>query len=304
MNISPDNPRPVNGAGEEQGMEHPSHAVEPETLHELARTYFGTDFPNPEHQACPDRAALLASAQTGRLPDDTLRAHLFGCSACFTEYRTALASRHAIVPAITGQASPSFWRAWPAKVCAAFAPHPGLAWASLTLLLIAASLITWIRWHNTPSSPLATPNLAQTQPSTNQSPLASVEAPTTTPQPPTNPTTATVTAPVRVDLNEYIALRDATEASTQGKSAIKLTPVPTQLRLRLPEGSPAGTYTVQLLDERSHPVATTTAQSRGGQHLNATLDLRGVAAQRYQLEVQPPSGPPLRCPVQVSARNN
>ncbi len=300
MNKSPDNPTPVNGAGEGQGMEHQPSAWQPETLHELARAYFGNDFPNPDRLACPDRASLLAAAQTGGLPADTLRAHLFGCSACFTEYQTALAARHALVPAIAGPATPSFWLAWPAKVRAAFTIHPGLAWATVAALFLTFGLFTWTRWRNNTRPAVNTPTLTQTQTPANPPPPALAESPA--PAPPHSTTLASTI--VGIDLNEYVALRDAAEAGSQGKPALKLTPVPTQFRLRLPEGSLAGAYTVRLLDERDQPVVTTNATSRDGQRLNATLDLQGVAAQRYRLEVQHPGAPPVLCPVRVSARNN
>lgn len=306
MNNSPDNSTLVNGAGEGMGMKNQTHEVQPETLHTLACEYFGNDFPNPDRHACPDQTSLLATARTGRLPDDSLRAHLFGCSACFTAYRAALATHHAIVPAITGQATPSFWRAWPARVRESFARQPGFAWATVTVLLLTVSFLTWMltwtRWRNTPPSLAVTPTLTQIPPSTAPVSPVLTELPASVPPRPT--ATSKISATLDVDLSDYVALRDAAAPQAQALPVIKLTPVPTQLRLRLPEGSLAGLYTVRLLDERDQPVASTKSTSRNGQRLDVSLDLRGVAAQSYQLQVQHPGAPPVLCPVRVSARNN
>lgn len=302
MNNSPDNSTLENGAGEQQGMEHQPREWKPDTLHELARTYFGNEFPNPDRHACPDQMSLLATAQTGRLPDDALRAHLFGCSACFTEYQMALATRHAIVPAITGQATPSFWRAWPARVRESFARQPGLAWATVTVLVLTVFFLTWMltwtRWRNTPPSLAVTPTLTQTPPATVAAPpvFPELSAPALR-----RPAVASKTsATLDVDLSEYVALRDAAEPQAQARPVIKLTPVPTQLRLLLPEGSLAGLYTVRLLDESDQPVASTKTTSLAGIQLDVTLDLQGVAMKRYRLELLHAGQPPGSYPVLVA----
>lgn len=290
MKNSPDNATLVNGTSDGMGVKNQAREMQPETLHELAREYFGKDFPNRDRHGCPDPTSLFAAAQTGRLPDDTLRAHLFGCSACFTEYRTALATRHVIVPAITGQATPSFWLAWPAKVHKRLSGQPGLAWALVAVLLLAVSLLTWTRWRSTPRPLAVTPSLTPT-------PLSSASVPpvlTELPAPaPLRPTVASkISATLDVDLSEYVALRDAAEPQAQARPVIKLTPVATQLRLGLPEGSLAGLYTVRLLDERDQPVASTTATSRDGTQLDVTLNLQGVVLKRYQLELHHAGQPP------------
>lgn len=294
MNNSPDNSTLVNGAGEGMGMKNQTREVQPETLHELACEYFGNDFPNPDRHACPDQTSLLATARTGRLPDDSLRAHLFGCSACFTAYRTALATQHAIVPAITGQATPSFWRAWPARVRESFARQPGFAWATVTFLLLTVSFLTWMlmwtRWRNTPPSLAVIPTLTQTPPSTVPAQPVLTELPASAPPRPT--VASKISATLDVDLSEYVALRDAAAPEAQARPVIKLTPVPTQLRLRLPEGSLAGLYTVRLLDERDQTVASTKTTSRDGTQLDVTLNLQGVALKRHRLELHHVGQPP------------
>jgi hypothetical protein len=65
----------------------------PTNLIGFAQDYFAGDFPNPGRLGCPPRGAVRAAVLGERPPHARLRAHLFGCSECFREYRAALLSR-------------------------------------------------------------------------------------------------------------------------------------------------------------------------------------------------------------------
>lgn len=297
MNQRPNQVRPVQGPGEEEGMENTEHTWQPETLHELARAYFGNEFPPAEQTACPAPDHLRETAQAGRLPDELLRAHLFGCSVCFTEYRTALAARPLPVPAMAGQAAPSYWRTWPAHFRATLSPLPGLVWLTAALVLVT---LTWVSWTRLRGASRPATDLSQMQSASRPtpSPFADHTQPATpfqaqqTARPPapaqaSRPGKATVS----LDLNEYVALRDTASQNGGRARAIVLPSRRTALQLELPEGSLAGSYTVRLLDEREHPITADTQTSQDGKRLKVTLDLQGLSARTYRLELQHPGAP-------------
>jgi hypothetical protein len=279
MNNSPHNPTQVNDAGE---MEPELQA---EGLTELARAYFAHDFPNPARHDCPERATLRASAQTGRLPDDALRAHLFGCSECFQDYRAA---RQVPAPVTSS---------WSDLLRARFTLKPALAWTGAALLLLTAGLFSWTN-RRSEAQPGAA--LTQAQTPTPTLPVMPSVAPSQVPAPRRSAAATTV----QVDLNAYLALRDVTEPSGARPQAIALSPVRTRLHLRLPEGSLPGGYTVSLLDEFDRAIATERATSRDGQRLSVLLDLRGADARSYRLRLQFPGEPPALYPVRVTAGSN
>lgn len=123
MNQRPDNMAHGEGTGErmEHTTEPPAAGSKPDVsagladelnsaaLVEIARNYFAEAFPpvtRPDTQeACPAPEQLQASARSGQLPDDQLRAHLFNCSSCFTNYRAALTARQAQVAATSSAAA-------------------------------------------------------------------------------------------------------------------------------------------------------------------------------------------------------
>src|SRR5258707_1290117 len=59
---------------------------------EMLGAHLQSDFPNPDRENCPSSGVLLNFAGLAKLPDE-LSNHIFQCSACFAEYRTALSHR-------------------------------------------------------------------------------------------------------------------------------------------------------------------------------------------------------------------
>lgn len=297
MNNRPDNPAQVYDSGE---MENETREIQTETLIEFARDYFAAGFPNPDRHGCPDRAKLTTLAQAGHLPDDELRAHLFGCSDCFREYRTALATRAVDAPAA------AWWQTWRDKLVATLMLRPGLVWTSVAALLLAGALLIGTRWRGESHNPLS-PAASETAQA--HAPISAPAASSPTPDarsarnveppaPQSNPAarrgalaTEMVTA-VSVDLNEYVALRGVTDVGGGGQQFIRLAPVRTRLKLRLPEGSLAGAYTVSLVDEFDKALATDKAVSRDAKWLIATLDFRHNTAKSYRLKVEQQGAPP------------
>jgi len=291
MNNRPNNPAKVQGKGE---MENKKRKMEPDKLIEFAREYFAADFPNPDRRGCPDRATLDSLARSGRLPDDDLRAHLFGCSDCFNEYRTALAERPQMSPVISRKES------WQDRWRAAWTPiiRPSLAWASAAALVIA--LAVWTTRRAEPEAP--SQNIAQHRSQAGaSSPAPALSDPAPTPQIASTveslapqprlimkrrKAVPAVEATVSVDLNEYVAMRDVKGTNRFIQPAITLQAVRTRLKLNFPEGSLAGTYNVSLLDEFDIAIVANTATSRDGKKLVTVLDLRGVRPKSYQLSLE------------------
>jgi hypothetical protein len=246
-------------------------------LRELAGEYFAEDFPNPDRRDCPAPARLQALAQTDRLPDDELRAHLFGCSACFTAYREARAMQPVATPELS----------WRDKLATTFTWRPGLAWAGAAVLLLGLSWLMRAPRHNEPSP--APSLLAQQSPTPTVTPAPTLVLET----PPSAPDAITKA----VDLNNYLALRDA--AATNGDRTIQLAPVLTRLQLRLPEGSLSGVYSVSLWGESNQTVLPAQTVRRRGNTLTATMDLRRFGAKNLRLRIQGPGEAPDFYPVQI-----
>lgn len=269
MNEQPDNP--ITGG---EALE-----LHPDRLRELASEYFAEDFPNPDRRACPAPARLQSLAQTGGLPADELRAHLFGCSTCFTAYREARALRPVAAPP----------RTWRDHLATTFAWRPGLAWAGAAVLLLGIIWLTRAPRRNAPSS--APILIAQQSPE-----------PTATPAPTLAPVTGP-TAPVAlakaVDLNDYLALRDV--AAATGERTIQLAPVLTRLQLRLPEGSLPGVYSISLVGDSDKPILPPQNVSRHRDTLTVTLNLRRLAAKKLRLRIQGGGEAPDFYPLQIGS---
>ncbi len=59
----------------------------------FSQKHHSTNLPNPERLNCPPQRTLRALIESGKLPDDELRSHLYSCSECFRDYRATL-TRH------------------------------------------------------------------------------------------------------------------------------------------------------------------------------------------------------------------
>lgn len=299
MNKWPNNSARCKGKGE---MDNRKREIEPDELIEFAREYFAADFPNPDRGSCPDRATLDSLARSGSLPDDELRAHLFGCSNCFSEYRTALAERPQISPVVSQK--PSWQDRW-RGVWTSFIPslRPSLAWTSAIALVIALSV--WVAWRKGTDAPPQ--NVVQHSSQRDVSPSATAPSvPAPMPQndriiepPVPRPhldkkqriVEPAVEATVSIDLNELVAMRGVSDSSRLGSKVIMLSPVRTRLKLRLPEGSLAGRYTVSLVDKDERAITFKEASSPDGRTLVATLDFKDINNNGLRLKIQRQSEP-------------
>lgn len=287
----------------------------------FAREYFVNDFPNPERRDC-DPGRLKAAIFSGAPPGTDLRAHLFSCSECFREYRSALEAyraerRQAVVIARTG----SWWSRLRNSLL--LRPLPILAGAVSLLLLIFAGAYLWQRYQTRPSpalarqesepenspaenpptdspppapSPSATAQAAQAEPG--ESPGANGRQTEVVRRPrPSNQGDLIATSVVRIDLEDYAATRGGAGGSIE----IGLTLSRVRLVLALPEGSAPGMYSVSIVDASGAALVTSRARSGDGKTLTATLDVRRLAPQKYGLRVSRAGEPPVDVPVVISA---
>lgn len=123
---------------EAQGVESEAAAQFAEDLSDFARRYYAKDFPNPARLDCPHPEFLASLLKAGRLPDDKLRAHLFGCSECFTEYREALAERRA-------QGSAAQRTRWWSRIVGGVVARPIPAVAGAATLLLVMAGVAYLR---------------------------------------------------------------------------------------------------------------------------------------------------------------
>lgn len=244
------------------------------SLIELAREHFAKDFVTTDRRSCPDATTLDSLASSGQLPDDTLRAHLFNCSACFAQYRTAMAERPQPVMVLSEESS------WLKRLRESFVFRPAFATGAAAVLLVSVSIWTMRKPAIDSQSPLLTP-----------SPTVAMANPT--PIPPAD--LLAMSNPVNNHkptlADEVIAKIDLRDDRLRGndnpsQSSIKLQARRTRLKVTLPEGSLQGRYTLNLLDENDDTVAVKRAVSRTGKKLTLVLNLKGLRPKHYQLNLE------------------
>ncbi len=243
-----------------------------------AQDHFAHAFPNPGRAGCPGDGAIQAVVQSEQVPSDVLQAHLFGCSECFNEYRTA-------VRAWREQKKPAADLDWRA-IWGTFWNWRTLAGATTALLLLSAGL--WVWFASSPQS-----NQVRSQPSL----AASVVAENIQPEPAgtISPTPLAGTRQSSVnkgsllalnrDLNDYRSLGSQRRGGGEAESPIPLPRAYIRLLLTLPENSPAGSYRVSLLEDGRTRDAVT-ARSRNRQTLQIILDLRRVVGSQARLSIE------------------
>lgn len=221
----------------------------------FAREYFAGDFPNPERKDCPPPAALNAAIKSGKLPDDSLRSHLFGCSECFSLYQQLLETHRQMEPAVP------FWRRASEFI---FARRVLIMSTASVVLVAVVSAVLFI-------------NLK-----TSQNHVTSVNQP--------EDVTPPVTRSAQNESATRIDLRRGNESSPlhvkSGTIAFAIT---------LPEGSPAGAYSVSLLDAAGKTLHSLSASSPDGKQLSTTLNV--PENQKLRLCVSHANDPPICRPI-------
>jgi hypothetical protein len=278
----------------------------PEEMIAFARDYFASDFSNPARTGCPAPDAIQEIVRAGKPPGVELRAHLFGCSECLAEFDRTMRARANVPPV----AAP-----WWGKLLGArsLRPDPLLAGALCLLLFVSAGvyLRRYYRWTNAPDiadfqpdkvnlSPGETPKddpTASPTPHASTDQVTPMERAEKIPHPSATARGRALSLSrarakrqdtgervaintVAVDLEEYTVLR----GGALGK-AITLSRSLTRLKLTLPEGSAAGLYSLSILDASGKVLVTAKTRSADGSALDAVLDARKLAPQKYRLRL-------------------
>jgi len=276
------------GAASRQSFDWPpDYFASTEELIEAARDYFATDFPNPERRGCPVSGALRSIVHSGQRPMPELRAHLFGCSECFCEYREAVSERRqlAVAPATSG------WRDLVAALLRWRAP---LLAGAIVLLALGVGVLIWSsREEPAPqisqSSPQPAPSAGVEREAPTSTDVTSSEAqPTLTPATPKTMEQRSGLADllaINIDLNDYFSLEEPRRrgVGSEEEKAIRLPRARLRLELKLPPGSDPGRYQVSIVDAYLRPVARKQAFSPDGNRLAVELDLRRLTQRAYRL---------------------
>jgi hypothetical protein len=270
--------------------EHQAAFQNVEDLVLLARGYFSTDFPNPARIGCPPECELEVRIESGRIPDDSLRKHLLGCSECFNLYRIALAAGRQGV-----KTSPVR-----SRIRAFFQPRRALVFCSAVLLIVVASgAFFYIRFAGKPTdvSPQSfnlarTPgNPTNTADGSATSSLNERETRTAPSIPRTqDANSASVAGSVRIDLESYSLPRG--EGAGKAEHLAEVSARLAKFSITLPDGSPVGIYTVSVVGAYGNTVRAIHSRSRDGKTLIAEFDLRELPEQEYRLCVSRPGESP------------
>lgn len=252
--------------------------VRPDELDErvrLAATHFAKDFPNPHRDDCPEPATITALISAEMLPADELREHMLMCSKCFDDYRRELAA-HRASKTVRATRAPLKTRLVPALA-------GGLAGALAVFALVVITnrfqgVGERMSLNPTPSPAglsVAAGDNSQSEPTATQVPL-----PRESPSPEQRPGPSLLIAEDRVsiDLENYDPLRGA---ALSQPPPVRLRTSRTELSIKLPTGSPQGTYTVNLSDPYGRALRWTNAISHDGVRLRLKLNLSSVEPGNY-----------------------
>lgn len=242
-----------------------------EDLASFAREYFSTDFPNPSRVDCPPPGEIERLIKAGRMPPESLRSHLLGCSNCFNSYRTNLmACENNRVPV------ESFWSYMSALV---WRRRLAFAGASLLILLLFGG---WYYFRNVRKQgtievkngdtkshgPVNLDHVAQRSPESSS---------------PNNNNS------VEIHFDSYGLRRGDNQ---EAEPSAEVSSVRTRFLITLPEGSPVGEYEVSIVDAYGATVKTITSKSHDGKTLVAEIDLSKLPQRKYRLCVSRPAESP------------
>lgn len=255
-----------------------------EQLVHLGINHFARDYPNSKRNNCPPPELLGATIQSGKLPGDELRGHLFTCSECFVHYREELSRYREPESGVVAIGSTAQETRTPRLV-------PVLAAALVGIVTISAVLL--VKRQHEPAGDLANVNsnldgekdpAQDDEPSLRStSPAPTLPHPSTPPRPPSSRgrnSSRPLVAENRltIDIDRYNALRGAGRSEDR---PVLLQTTKNELTIQMPDGSPAGSYRVSLADPFGTPLQSVEIISRDGLQLRVDLDLSAVKPGKY-----------------------
>lgn len=274
-----------------------------------AREYFTEDFPNPSGKGCPSRERLNGVISSGAIPDDELRAHLFSCSACFVYLKSGRDARARTAPRPT---APWYFEHAISGGARSF------AYAVLLLVTCLAGLAGWLLFvrgdktgapptrgvtadlttTNTPAAPTSGQAHAPSPPKSVNVPESKDPGPSR-PRRPDEHKPALAANTIMIDLGGLQVLRGV--GPTAGEHVVTAKQSLNRLLIKLPVDSPAGPYTVIVVDAFGEKVATGKTRSRGRRTLAVDIDIRKIPPKRYLLCISQEQGAPSCLPLNVTA---
>lgn len=278
----------------EQEQEADAGLSSADELTDVARQYFSSEFSNPSREGCPAPEESTKAAAAQSLPSDDLRAHLFSCSECFTEFRETLAASASAL----SRRQHSWWGLITANARPAFA-------AAAALVLLAAAVVFMFVLRDRPDtvSPITSNGKASQQPSANVADSNKAAEPRSTSESPGKPSSPSLAAArLTIDLEDYPLLREGVGEDLANKP-IQLSRSLTEMVLRLPEGGRRGRYTIRISNTKlDRTYVSSQARSSKGKELRTTLNLSKLKPGRYVLCISPAGHVPFCYEVRVGAR--
>lgn len=253
----------------------------PAMLAEAGIEHFGRHFPNPQRKNCPPPESFEALVQGQQLPSDELREHLFSCSECFVSYRAALSGERTVESSVAGTILNRKRR------------HQRLVpiFGGLVMVLGLATLFVLVKKisqtgdHQVSVNANERPSVATPADGRVLQQVLSSPSPENTPaEPPASQggrndsSTHMAANRVTIDLERDDALRGAEQVK---QKSVSLRRARNELTVKLPAGSPAGTYQVILNDSFGTALRSVIANSRDGKQLRLDWNLASVATGKY-----------------------
>lgn len=251
-----------------------------------AQRHFAGDFPNLHQHDCPQSEELLRLIRQHQFPGPDLLGHLLSCSNCFRDYQEALTAQREASPEIKTSSAEWFTSTFlrPKALAVGF--------AMLVLVFSTFAVIVWVRDHRTSEATIALsgppPSAADssspaTQPS--QKGLAAHETIVKPPdrlEVPSKRSTDMVASAYKVNID--LESSNPSRGVDQNHAPdVVLASRYNDLMIRLPTGSPTGSYKIGLVDPFGNPIRSSVASSRQGSTLQVSLNLISVPAGKYLL---------------------
>jgi len=246
----------------------------------LAATHVAEDFPNPNTDDCPEPATITTLISAELLPSDDLREHMLMCSKCFDDYRRELAN-HRASKTVRATRAPLKTRLVPALA-------GGLAGALAVFALVVISdrfqdVGERMSLHPTPSPAgvsVAAGENSQPKPASSEPTAQQALSPreSSLPEQRESPSPLIAENRVSIDLENYDPLRGAVSSQPP---PVRLRATRNELSMKLPAGSPQGTYTVNLSDPYGRALRSTNANSSDGVRLRLKLNLSSIEPGNY-----------------------
>jgi hypothetical protein len=242
---------------------------------DAAVDYFSTAFPNPTREGCPDRERLRQSAMSADVVTGDIRTHLFQCSECFTEFRSARMAGVSVSQR-AGAGAPASSRRLRAIA----------AIAAVTILFVGISVLL----RDGVDYRIGSRSGRASGRGGDSSPASSVAGPRES------------TSVVRIQVQVSSMRRGTPQSPESATASIAIQPGPMRFEIALPDGYPEGVYGLAIVN----PFDEVFVETRGvsvEHSFAAFVDASRVPAGRGFLRIDHAGQPPDYVPIVVGRRD-